>query len=76
MPSVGDPDWHNLNGGPGLPSELMISLEPNAVLLVPLRPWNAPSRGFLVSSAWCLWIMHECGIHLQAKIDFPKYSHN
>ena len=26
--------------------------------------------GHLVSSAWCLWIVHECGIHLQAKNGF------
>jgi len=26
--------------------------------------------GHLVSSAWCLWIVHECGIHLLAKNGF------
>ena len=53
------------------------------------RPWNAPSwfysiakkpkcksrPGHLVSSAWCLWIVHECGIHLQAKIDISICDH-
>ena len=26
--------------------------------------------GHLVSSAWCLWIVHECGFRLQAKNGF------
>ena len=41
--------------------------------------------GHLVSSAWCLWIVHECDFRLQAKMDFSicaykvgfrKFSHN
>ena len=40
--------------------------------------------GHLVSNTWCLWIVHECNFHVQAKMDFsicdhkvgiPKYSH-
>ena len=31
--------------------------------------------GHLVSSAWYLWIVHECGIHLQAKMDFNICDH-
>ena len=40
--------------------------------------------GYLVSSAWYLWIVHECGILYRQKMDFsicdhkvgfPKYSH-
>ena len=46
MPSVGDPDGHNLLGGPGL------SLVSHAVLLMPLRGHKGHEMhpcGFIVS---------------------------
>ena len=39
---------------------------------------KAASKGrpsHLVSSAWCLWIVHECDFRLQAKMNFSINTH-
>jgi len=51
-------------------SAIQISLAPHVVLLMPLRWWKhrkkaaCKSPNHLVSSAWCLWIVHECDFRL------------
>ena len=56
----------------------------HAVLLMPLMGHEKLPRGFtasqkaicksrpdyLISSLWCLWIVHECGIHQRAENGF------
>ena len=65
-------------------SAIRISLAFHAVLLMPLRGHTghkmhprglkvlvkATCKSRPVSSAWCLWIMHECDFRLQAKNGF------
>ena len=86
MPSVGDPGWHNPQGRPGLllaPHAVLLiplrghtghEMHPRG-LTVSEKAACKSRPGHLVSSAWCLWIMHECDFRLQRKMDFSICAH-
>ena len=31
--------------------------------------------GHLKSNAWCLWVLHECNLHVREKMDFSTCDH-